>query len=177
MTDREAQWRKGYARQALSDLAVYKLLARRREISACHRLHYLQMFLEKTAKAQLWQSEKRSERSDKINSSHKFIEKVLPQVYREFALRRKQGGHSKSVQWKKIKHLCRELDLLAPASDRGGQRPDNCEYPWEIQDALGNTRVIVPDTYPFAVLELLARPEAVDFLKCVEAILPTLSGE
>ncbi|MGP0063486.1 MAG: hypothetical protein ACLQGP_07810 [Isosphaeraceae bacterium] len=28
-------------------------------------------------------------------------------------------------------YLAREIEVLAPAVKRGGQRPDNCEYPWE----------------------------------------------
>ena len=32
---------------------------------------------------------------------------------------------------KQTRHLAQEVEILAPAVKRGGQRPDNCEYPWE----------------------------------------------
>ncbi len=29
------------------------------------------------------------------------------------------------------RHLAAEIEVMNPAVDRNGQRPDNCEYPWE----------------------------------------------
>jgi hypothetical protein len=43
------------------------------------------------------------------------------------------GSGIKSPDWvyEHAKHLAGEIELLAPAVKRGGDRPDNCEYPWE----------------------------------------------
>ncbi len=54
------EWKKAFAKQSKSDLKVYELLCRNPDIDTCHRLHYLQMHLEKIAKSYLWmQSEER----------------------------------------------------------------------------------------------------------------------
>jgi hypothetical protein len=176
MKDVEREWRIGYARQALSDLSVYELFASQpsfRQLPACHRLHYLQMCLEKTAKAFLWQSERRSERSEKINTSHKFIEKILPQIFRAYWIE----SHAKrvpAIKQKRIKQLCQELDFLAPATDDAGQRPDNCEYPWLTSDAQSKPHVIVPALHQFPILDLLDWTETIELIKCVKLALPAL---
>jgi len=53
--------------------------------------------------------------------------------------------------------------MLAPAVKRGGQRPDNCEYPWE--DAGGELHV--PLDWSFAPANLLVAPAGRTFLKLV----------
>ena len=86
--------------------------------------------------------------------------------------------HAKSFpanRLRKIKRLCQELDFLAPATDDEGQRPDNCEYPWETGASSGPARVIVPAEHEFPVLSLLQSTEAVELLKCVKSILPALA--
>jgi hypothetical protein len=176
MKDIEKEWRRGYAIQAMSDLRVYQLLTSRPENPACHRLHYLQMCLEKTAKAYLWRSGKKSERSEKINTSHKFIAKILPQVFREYWLDKNANKSFANVKWKRLKQLCQELDFLAPATDDAGQRPDNCEYPWLTDDGKGKQSIVVPAQHSFAILELLEWSEARALLKCVKSVLPALVG-
>ena len=180
MTELERDWRLGYARQAQSDLLVYDAFACRPELGdlpACHRLHYLQMCLEKTAKAYLWQSDRRSERSEKINLSHKFIAKVLPQIFREYWLHHHKDKRPSAIKLKRIKQLCQELDFLAPATDDAGQRPDNCEYPWRRDDSSGKATIIVPALYSFPVLDLLHWTEAVELIKSVTFILSTLTQD
>jgi hypothetical protein len=64
-------------------------------------------------------------------------------------------------------HLSREIEMLAPAVRRGGQRPDNCEYPWE--DDKG--KLHAPLDWSFAPSGLLLAPAGRTFLKLVrEAI-------
>jgi hypothetical protein len=176
MKDIEREWRNGYAVQASSELRVYQLLISRTGLPACHRLHYLQMCLEKTAKAYLWQSGKKSERSEKINTSHKYIGKFLPQIFRDYWLAQNPTKPFASVKWKRLKQLCQELDFLAPATDDAGQRSDNCEYPWLVDDGKGTPRVLVPALQHFPVLGLLEWTEAQALLKCVKHVLPTLIG-
>ena len=61
------------------------------------------------------------------------------------------------------KQLAQEIELLAPAVKRGGQRPDNCEYPW--QDDQEN--VYVPLDWEFGPSRLLMEPAGRTFLKLV----------
>lgn len=50
-----------------------------------------------------------------------------------------------SWETSQIKHLAREIEVLAPACDAGDVREDNTEYPW--QDGKG--RIQVPCKYTF----------------------------
>jgi hypothetical protein len=52
------------------------------------------------------------------------------------------------------KHLAREIELLSPAVTDDGQRPDNCEYPWEDAGA----QLHVPLDWTFAPSGLLTAP-------------------
>ena len=63
---------------------------------------------------------------------------------------------------KDLEHIARQLDRLAPAVDDNGQRPDNCEYPWEV----GET-VVVPADYSFPLIEFLERPSGQTILNSI----------
>lgn len=56
--------------------------------------------------------------------------------------------------------MAREIELLAPAVDDGGRRPDNCEYPWEA-----GSQVVVPAQHRFHGLSVLKSPTGSEFLK------------
>lgn len=63
-----------------------------------------------------------------------------------------------------VQQFAREVDLLTPAVDDNGRRPDNCEYPWE--DAGGILHV--PAEHDFGSLDALHRHRAgATFLKVV----------
>jgi len=67
-------WRKAFTAQAASDLAVYDLLTSS-SIPSSHRLHYLQMWLEKLCKAYT--------HDENFRKTHNVIEKVFPKVVME----------------------------------------------------------------------------------------------
>jgi hypothetical protein len=145
-------WARGYARQSRADLDAYDALCTMAELPECQRLHFLQMACEKLCKAHLCQSG-----SDPVDlrSSHAYVGRVLPVVVRQ------QFAHSpdqslKAWRWvlSHVPPLAREIELLAPAVDDGGDRPDNCEYPWEDRSGTLN----VPADHSFANLGLLTTP-------------------
>ena len=112
-----------FAAQAGSDLDAYDLLAKS-TLPVSHRLHYLQMWLEKLCKAYLWMPEARG---DELRTRHNVIAKVLPPLISEHWRR---IGFEKRPDMTQIRELCREIDLLHPQVDDDDRRPDNVEYPW-----------------------------------------------
>lgn len=124
-----------FALQAASDLDAYELLSKS-ALPSCHRLHYLQMWLEKLCKAYLWLP-----RGDgDLRMQHNVVAKVLPRMIAE---------HWRRIQYEQrpdigaIRAICREVDLLHPQVDDGGRRPDNVEYPW-----VENGNVVAPAATP-----------------------------
>jgi hypothetical protein len=74
-----------------------------------------------------------------LQDSHAYVAKTLPTVLRQEAtFVNFTRGHVREI-FRHARHLAQEIDVLAPAVKRGGQRPDNCEYPWEDDD--GTLRV------------------------------------
>ena len=78
--DIAAAWRLAYARQAASDFEVYDLLCVNPGIDECQRMHYLQMALEKAAKAHYWSTSGIGLPDSKVNRSHRVAEKFLSLV-------------------------------------------------------------------------------------------------
>ncbi len=171
----DALWRRGFAKQAYSDHLTYLSLCKNKAIDECQRLHYLQMSLEKLAKSHLYFiSRTPASIPPSIQSSHKFIAKVIPLMYRDYLLKnypkRKKGLIP--IKHKKVKLLCQEIDLLAPANDQGGTRKDNCEYPWEVTDQQSNViEVVVPVHYDFPIAHHLRQPDGIGFLKVMFSII------
>ena len=124
--DRGKEWQIAFAKQALSDYKIYEILCRN-NAESCHRLHYLQMFLEKTSKAYLWQDRNFTGGIPYFHTSHNVIAKVIPQITKDVLTNREFLNRNKM---KEIRKICREIDLLAPAVDDDKKRLDNCEYPW-----------------------------------------------
>lgn len=112
-----------FAAQAASDLEAYNVLADS-SLPSSHRLHYLQMWLEKLCKAYLWLPDAGA---NELRSRHNVVDKVLPQIIREHWRR---IGFTQRPDVDAIRQLCREVDLLHPQVDDNGRRPDNVEYPW-----------------------------------------------
>jgi hypothetical protein len=153
------RWSVAFAVQACSDFDARDQLLQSHLLPQCHQLHYLQMAMEKTAKAHLIEGG-----SDPmvIQASHAYIAKVIPIIVRE-ALARVPGGSS---QWivAAVRTLARRIELLHPQVDNAGTAPANCEYPW--LDATG--QVLVPAQYDFT-LNLHAAKAAITMIKEVRA--------
>jgi len=64
------------------------------------------------------------------------------------------------------RHLANEIEVLNPAVDRDGQRPDNCEYPWEDNNGV----VRSPLDWTFQPSHLLTAPAGRTFLKIVRLL-------
>jgi len=156
-----AEWSIGYARQAAADFRSWNDLAGNPKIPECHRLLFLQMACEKLAKAHLC-----VEGTDPkmLSISHAYTAKNIPVIIRhQIGLSEQLRG---KLRWivQHTKPLAREIELLAPAVKRAGQRPDNCEYPWE--DGAGNLHV--PLDWTFEPTRLLTATAGRAFLKLIQ---------
>jgi hypothetical protein len=163
-----AEWSHGFARQARADFDTFLALQNRSAftqsiIPECHKLQFLQMACEKLVKSHL--CGEGASVAD-IQSSHAYISGTLPVVLMQAAQAVNFSG--KYAQWvlRHARHIAREIELLAPSVKRGGNRPDNCEYPWESSDALH-----VPVDWSFAPTRLLAAPSGHTFLKLLQYAL------
>jgi len=164
-------WSHGYARQADADFEMFQTLGRLElesvAIAECHKLLFLQMACEKLAKAHLC-----GEGTDPtaLQTSHAFVAGTLPVILRQTATA--LGYKGKQARWvlEHAKHLAAEIECLAPAVKRGGQRRDNCEYPWtDDQDNLH-----VPLDWPFPPSKLLTIPAGRTVLKLIRAAIDNL---
>lgn len=135
-------WSQAFARQACSDFEVWDRLLQEDDLPQCHRLHYLQMAMEKAAKAHLVAV---GSDAGPLQSSHAYIAKVVPIIVRD-GLGRTPGGNSPWVV-AAVRHLSRKIELLAPAVTDGGVVPSNCEYPW--RDTVG--QIIAPADHDFGI--------------------------
>lgn len=143
-----ADWVKGYARQAQADSQTFNLL-QSLKVPECHKLQFLQMTCEKLVKAHLCSRD--CDPAD-LQSSHAVVKKHLPVVLRQQVEFINVSGSKAQEVLKRVRHLAEEIDVLAPAVKRGGQRPDNCEYPWI--DGTGKLRVPIDCTFhPSLLLE------------------------
>jgi hypothetical protein len=164
-----AEWAKGYARQAQADLQTFYFLQRQSAIPACHKLLFLQMACEKLVKAHRCAG---GADPSGLQSSHVWIAKHLPLVLREQTAFPTKAAIARS-QLKHFKHLSEEIEVLAPAVKRGGDRPDNCEYPWA--DSAGTGNLHVPLDWTFHPLQLIGVPAGRSFLKLVQAAIERLA--
>jgi hypothetical protein len=140
MPSTNADWARGYAKQALSNLQAREQLAGA-NFEKCHRLHLLQMAAEKTCKAYLT----KDNGHDNVRKSHAYVAKHLPTIARHFY---EATHHNKIADWRisEIRRLAREIEFLAPACDDGDLRRDNSEYPWE--DGKGEVRIHCEYNFP-----------------------------
>lgn len=128
--NKDIEWRIAYAKQALSDCNMYELLCRNSNVEVCHRLLYIQMFLEKASKAYLWKSTDSTSGIPSFHVTHNVIVKVIPQIIKFYSGASKEQIAINRNKMNEIRKICREIDLLCPSVDDDGRRPDNCEYPW-----------------------------------------------
>lgn len=135
-----ATFSEAFRLQAESDLIAYESLVPT-NVPVSHRLHYLQMWLEKLCKAYLWLP---GAAALELRLRHQVVGAVLPRLIGEKWRRLAAFGQAPPMP--AIRALCREVDLLHPQVDDGGRRPDNVEYPWDTGGV-----VHVPAEYKFAL--------------------------
>jgi hypothetical protein len=135
-----------FRQQAESDLRAYEALVTT-QLPVSHRLHYLQMWLEKLCKAYLWLPNVVEE---DLRTRHQVVAAVLPRlILRRW---RRLNGFAQQPDIDLLRPICREVDLLHPQVDDGGRRPDNVEYPWT-----SNGRNLVPSEHKFPLVKQLYR--------------------
>lgn len=161
-----AEWATGYARQADADFQTYEKI-QALPVPECHKLQFLQMACEKLVKAHLCG---RGTDPATLQGSHAYIANNLPVVLRQQAVVIHFTGGKVRAALNHARHLAQEIDALAPAVRRGGQRPDNCEYPWE--DPGGTLHV--PLDWSFQPSELIIRPAGRTVLKLIRGAIDRL---
>lgn len=163
------EWGTAYARQAQADFAAWSTL-QAADLPECQKLHFLQMACEKLTKAHLCKS---GTDPGHVQTSHAYIKKNLPTVLRDQL--DVENYKTKVVRdiMRYVKRLAGEIEVLAPAVNEGGKRPDNCEYPWED----GNKNLRVPMDHTFFTDELLMGRHGRTILKLIGASIDRLVGE
>ncbi len=101
---------------------------------------------------------------------HTVLAKHLPRIVNEY-YRRQNGQTMPPHLALLIKSLAMEIELPAPAIRTGGQRQDNCEYPWSNP---AGTRVFVPSEHDFTNLALLSKPPGRLLLKVLPVAIDAL---
>ena len=135
-------------------------------LPSCHRLHYLQMWLEKLCKAYLWLPD---ETKVELRSRHQVVATVLPRLVTERW--RKLAAFARKPNIDSLRRICSEIDRLHPQIDDGGRRPDNVEYPWR-----DDGKIIVPCNFKFAVVRQIYGSPGRELLKASSKLTrdPTL---
>jgi hypothetical protein len=132
------EWSNGYARQARADFETFELV-QPLAVPDCHKLQFLQMACEKLVKAHLCGT---GTDPAALQSSHTRVAGTLPVILRQYATSVGYTGRSARGVMATAKKRAAEIECLAPAVKRGGQRPDNCEYPWKTTRAACTYRSI-----------------------------------
>lgn len=158
-------WADGFARQADADFRAWELYQKYPEACAevCHKLLFLQMACEKLCKAHRIRA---GADPNELIKTHRVVAKNLPLVIREEMIRRGQDNKAIAKRMPLVRHLAQEIELLNPAVRDDGQRPDNCEYPWEI-----GGKIFSPLVWSFNPLRLCFEPGGVTFLKLLRCAL------
>ena len=133
-----------FAAQAASDLDVYDILAIS-TLPRSHRLHCLQMWLEKLCKAYLWLPEAAA---DDLRSKHNVVDKVLPRIIQE--------------HWRRIGFTHRPK--RASAANRQAHASPSCSaFPQDLHDphirrvGFGLTSNTPPRAPPYGLGDARAR--------------------
>jgi hypothetical protein len=161
-----AAWATGYARQADADFKTFEAM-QSLPIPDCHKLHFLQMACEKRAKASLCGE---GMEPAALRTSHAYVAGTLPVVLRQQAVFVNFTGGKAQAALSHAQRLAHEIEVLAPAVDRDGQRPDNCEYPWE--NANGNQQS--PLDWSFYPSQLMLVPSGPTVLKLIRGAINRL---
>ena len=158
-----SEWAIGYARQADADLETFQAL-QSLSLPQCHKLQFLQMACEKLVKAHLSDA---GTIPANLHASHGYVAANLPVVLGQQAVFVNFRGKRARAVLGRARHLAREIEVLAPAVKRGGQRPDNCEYPWEDDRA----ELHVPLDWSFQPAQLIVDPAGRTILKLIRGAI------
>lgn len=167
-----SDWVLGYVRQPDADFRAWELYQRHPQaVSAeCHRLLFLQMACEKLCKAYVLKNAIFA--PPDVQSSHAFVRKHLPLILRrEIPLSNKNRAAQLNLLMKHLRHLSGEVEVLNPTVN-AENRPDNCEYPWQVGDG-----VLSPLDWAFVPSQLLVTPSGVTFLKAVRGAIDRILRE
>ena len=156
-------WADGFARQADADFRAWELYELHSEALAAPKLLFLQMACEKLCKAHMIRS---GTNPDDVATTHRVVAKNLPLVIREEMIWRKSDAKAIKNIMRHLRHLAQEIEYLNPAIKREGQRPDNCEYPWETSGT-----IVSPLDWSFSPLQLCFEPSGRTFLKLLRCAL------
>lgn len=161
-------WGEAYAKQALADFDAWNEMQGNPALPSCQKLHFLQMACEKLCKAHLCK-QPGADPTD-YQSSHAYTAKNLGIIIlQQLSLTPRPPKNGKFLL-AYCKGLAREIELLHPAVEAGGNRPDNCEYPWEQ-----GGRLYVPAEWSFPALNLVEREGGVSLLKLVHTAIRRLA--
>ncbi|HVV99653.1 MAG TPA: hypothetical protein VHB77_04915, partial [Planctomycetaceae bacterium] len=102
---------------------------------------------------------------------HAFVQKHLPTILRREVPSSNKRRAARRAVMTHLRHLAKEVEVLSPTCD-SVDRPDNCEYPWQIAD-----KVLSPLDWTFVPLQLLMAPSGVTFLKAVRTAINRMLQE
>lgn len=156
-----AQWARGYARQAHADFRTWQAIEGNEDVHPCHRMLFLQMACEKLCKARLIDG---GTPPEALQTSHGYVANPLPLVTRAQLEFMGENLRARAGLLNFTRHLALEIEVMNPAVDRNGQRPDNCEYPWvDDQQVLHS-----PLDWQFSPLQLLRARLGPSFVKVLK---------
>jgi hypothetical protein len=166
-----ADWAFAYARQAGADFRAWELYEQHPEALAaeCHKLLFLQIACEKLCKAHLIRT---GAQPEDLQASHGYIAKPLPVVIKQAIIDSGQNPGKMQGVLTLVRHLAREIEILNPAVQRDGLRPDNCEYPWEAGD-----QVISPLDWTFHPSHLVTVRGGPTFIKLLKGAIDRIINE
>src|SRR5438034_7963754 len=101
----QAEWSRGYARQADADFNTFEAL-QALGIPECHKLQFLQMACEKLVKAHLCG---KGTDPASLQQSHAYVAGTLPVVLRQYATFINFTGPRAREVLKHAKHTCQEI--------------------------------------------------------------------
>jgi hypothetical protein len=153
-----AEWARGYARQADADFQSWQAIESNEAVQPCHRMLFLQMTCEKLCKARLIDA---GTPPEALQTSHGYVANPLPLVIRAQLEFMGQSLRAKAGLLTFTRHMAAEIEVMNPAVNRNGLRPDNCEYPWEN----GAQVLRSPLDWTFSPLRLLRGPFGPTFVK------------
>src|SRR5262249_33040613 len=107
-----------------------------------------------------------------LQTSHGYIAGPLPVIIRQQIIHMRRNLSGMQGVLTHVRHLANEIEVLNPAMTRDGQRPDNCEYPWEAGE-----QVISPLDWSFTPSRLCTAPAGRTFLKLVREAINRILDE
>lgn len=172
-TPTKEEWSRAFARQAKADFEAWNALHFKPPEGAsplpqCQKLHFLQMACEKLSKAHLFLG---GSKLEDLESSHTYAAKQLGIIIRHQISVTPNPPKNEKYLLAHCIPLAREIELLSPAVNDGGRRPDNCEYPWEE-----GGQVRVPAAWTFTALNLLLAPAGPSLLKLIYSAILRLAA-